>query len=162
MNNKVLLGIGVLLCLVGLLKPNLNSIINKPHNPTNAVVVDKPSDADILTAATKVVDILRNNNASSDDCLRLSGLYYDMAQLISLDGDKQLVRNTEEVRQANRISGLMLRMNINDKYPNLASAMNTVVVTSMGDDNVPLTPELRKKATDAFSALSWACTQGAK
>lgn len=161
MNNKVLLGIGILLCCVGLFKPDL-SLLNRPNNPSVSVEIEKPSNEELLSSAQKVVDVLKNNNASGTDCSRLSGLYYDMAQLISLDGDKQLVRNTEEVRQANRISGLMLRMNINDKYPNLASTMNAVVVASMGDDNVPLTPELRQKAADAFMALAWACDKGAK
>lgn len=161
MNNKVLLLIGVVLCVVGLLKPNFSNII-KPSSPTNAVVVDKPTNQDVLVVAEKIISILRNNNASSADCLRLSSLYYDLAQLISLDGDKQLVRNTDEVRQANRISGIMLRMNINDKYPDLGSSMNDLIVAAIGDDNIPLTADLRQKAADAFLALSWACNQGAK
>lgn len=161
MNDKVLLTIGIILCCIGFFQPNLN-IIHGPVAPSNVVDIEKPSNTEILNAAQKVVDILRKDNASRADCLRLSSLYYDMSYLLSLDGDKQLVRNTEEVRQSNRISGLMLRMNLNDKYPNLASAMNTVVVTGIGDDNIPLTPELRKKASDAFMALAWACKEGAK
>jgi hypothetical protein len=44
----------------------------------------------------------------------------------------------------------------------LASAAKAVIVSSIGDDNVPLNKDLRAKAVDGFRALAWACDQGAK
>lgn len=166
MNDKtkkiVLLSVGVVLLLIGLIKPSLNNVLPTPTRPIVSVEVSAPKDPTLLSLAQEVAKNLQDNNASKDDCLRLSSLYADLASLISLSGEDEVVKNTEEVRQANRIAGLMLKMNLNDKYPNLATAMNNLVIKTIGDDNISLTPELRVKTVDSFNALSWATNEGAK
>ena len=162
MNNKhLLLLVGGALIVIGLVKPNFNNIVS-PNTPSSVISVEKPGDSNLLELSNKVAQVLKDNNASKSDCVRLSGLYGDLATLISLDEKDEVLKTTEEVRQANRIAGLMLRMNLNDKYPNLGSTMNSLVVKTMGDDNVPLNKELRAKAVSAFKALSWATLEGAK
>lgn len=164
MNSKyILLAVGIALLGVGIIKPNLNNNPFKPNpSPQIVVDIDKPVDPLLLANAQKVADILKKHNADDADCYRLASLYRDLAQLVSLDGEWQVVRNTEEIRQANRLSGVMLRMNINDKYPDLAISLNNVLVGSLGDDDVSLNSDLRTKAVDAFMALSWACVEGTK
>ena len=161
MNKNLLLVIGGVLIIIGLVKPNFDSVVPSP-NPSSVASVEKPSDSNLLELSNKVAQVLKDNNASKSDCVRLSGLYGDLATLISLDEKDEVLKTTEEVRQANRIAGLMLKMNLNDKYPNLASTMNSLVVKTMGDDNVPLNKELRAKAVSSFKALSWATLEGAK
>ena len=56
----------------------------------------------------------------------------------------------------------MLRLNIKDKYPNLAEAAESLIVSAIGDDDVSLSEELRSKSAEAFRALSWAFYQGSK
>jgi len=56
----------------------------------------------------------------------------------------------------------MLHLNIKDKYVDLAESNQALIVDAIGDDNIPLTKELRKKAVDAFMALAWACNEGSK
>lgn len=166
MNDKtkrlVLLSVGVVLLLIGLVKPSLNNVLPTPNRPIVSVEVLAPKDPTLLSLAQEVAKNLQDNNASKDDCLKLSSLYADLASLISLSGEDEVVKNTEEVRQANRIAGLMLRMNLNDKYPNLATVMNNLVIKTIGDDSISLTPELRAKAVDSFNALSWATNEGIK
>jgi hypothetical protein len=48
------------------------------------------------------------------------------------------------------------------KYPDLAEACNSVVVAGIGDEDIVLDKETRKKAVDTFKALSWACYEGSK
>jgi hypothetical protein len=85
-----------------------------------------------------------------------------MATLISLDGEDLVIRNTEEIRQANSLSGLMLKLDMKGKYPDLANAAKDLIVTAVGDDNVDLDKELRNNAVLGFKALAWACNEGAK
>ena len=164
MNSKILLAIGCGLLLVGLLKPNIQfPLNNKPVVVDNIVVVTPPADKNLREKCQLVIDVL--SNAGSDrkkDGQRLSDLYMDLATLIELDGENQVVKTTEEIRQANVLSGMMLRMNIQGKYPGLADAAQTVVISQIGDEAVVLDEELRQKAVEAFRALSWACYEGAK
>lgn len=165
MNSKnVVLGIAVVLVIYGLTgKTKLNNIIPNPVQPVVVEVIAPPTDPAIKEAANKVVASL--TNGSSDrvvDGKRLCGLYWDMATLIELDGNDTVIKTTEEIRQANALSGTMLRMNIKDKYPDLAKNANSVIVAAIGEDNIILTKELRAKAVEGFKALSWACDEGSK
>lgn len=163
MNNKVLLIIGGLLLLFGLIRSDLNFPINKPDN-TNIVVVTPPESSELRDKCKLVRDIFKASSAADkkQDARRLSDLYMDLATLVELDGDEEVVKTTEEIRQANALSGTMLRMNIKGKYPGLSDGAQLVISSQIGDDIAPLNPELRKKAVDAFRALAWACNEESK
>jgi hypothetical protein len=162
MNNKVLLTIGVVLLLLGLVRPNITLPINNPNN-NSIVVVTPPQDLALRDKCKLVIDVLNNGpNDRKQDGARLCDLYMDLATLIELDSDKEAVKTTEEIRQANALSGPMLRMNIQGKYPGLSDAAQEVIVNQIGSDIVPLDAELRKKSVEAFRALAWACNEGSK
>jgi hypothetical protein len=164
MNNKVLLAIGVVLLLLGFFKPNLNFPINNPGPvDTTIVVVTPPETKELREKCQLVIDVLQSGpNDRKQDGKRLSDLYSDLAVLIKLDGENEVVKTTEEIRQANSLSGIMLQMNIKNKYKGLSDATQTVLLSELGDDVVPLDEELRSKAVKAFMALSWACLEGSK
>ena len=115
---------------------------------------------DKARAVTEIVEASDDSTRKSD-CLKLSALYADMATLIELDDDKIIV-DTSSIKEANSIAGKMLKLNIKDKYPNLAEAAQDLVTTGIGDDDILLTKELREKAAESFRALSWAFYQGSK
>jgi hypothetical protein len=165
LNSKSLLLIlaGVLI-FVGLTKPDVTWLV-KPKSPAvdNIVVITPPESKELRDKCSSVIDVLKN--ASSDrkqDGVRLSDLYMDLATLIELDGENEVVKNTEEIRQANSLSGAMLRMNLKNKYPGLSDAAQAVVINQIGDDAIPLDSHLRKKSVDTFRALAWACLEGSK
>lgn len=162
MNTKnLLLLIGAILIVLGLFKPNLSNIVNvTPSNTT--VIVEKPSNTELLDECQDVVNALKKNNDRKYDALRLASLYNDLATLISLDNEDMVVKNTEEVRQANKLAGVMLKLDIKGKYPELAKATNSVIVASLGDDSLMLDDKLRQQAVDGFKALAWACLEGTK
>ena len=56
----------------------------------------------------------------------------------------------------------MLRLDIKNKYENLASEAKEVIVSVIGDDDIPLSPEIRKQAVMSFRYLAWACNEGSK
>ena len=166
MQNKVLLAIGAILVLFGLFKPDFSSVL-KPSNSVCSVesyVTDAPSDPTLLLKAREINDILQQSDDSTrkSDCLKLSSLYSDIATLVELDGEDQVVNNTNAIREVNTIAGKMLRLNIKDKYPNLAETAKSLVVAAIGDDDVALDDSLRTKSAEAFRALSWAFYQGSK
>jgi hypothetical protein len=162
MNNKLLLGVGIALVLFGLFKPNLNFPVVNPNNNT-IVVVTPPQEKDLKDKCQLVINALADGSTDrKKDGTRLSDLYMDLATLIELDGEDEVVKTTEEVRQANSLCGAMLRMNIKGKYPGLPDAAQSVIITQIGDDIVPLDSDLRKKSAEAFRALAWACNEGSK
>lgn len=166
MNNKnILLIIAGLLIFVGLTKPTfINNLINNPSPITinDNLDIAKPSDDKLVSKANDVIKALSQSEDRKKDGKELAKLYLDIAKLISLDGENEIIRNTEEIRQANRVSGLMLNLDIKGKYKNLAEASKDLVVAAIGDDSVPLDAGLREKSVEAFKALAWAFYEGSK
>lgn len=161
MNKNLLLIIGVILLGIGLIKPSfMGNTVNKPAVTNQEFVA--PTSESLKAKADSVIEALSVHSDRKTDGKKLASLYYDIATLISLEGNDEVIKNTEEIRQANKLSGLMLHLNIKDKYPNLAESNQSLIVEAIGDDNVPLTKELRKQAVDAFMSLAWACNEGSK
>ena len=159
MNNKTLLIVAALLITVGLVKPsNFNWRPNIDNKPVSIEVV-KPTNKDLLDSCLDVIKILKGGKS---DAKRLSSLYNDLALLVSLDGEDEVVKTTDEVRQANSLSGVMLRLDMKNKYRGLSSACNNVMISAIGDDSVLLDKSLRNKAVDGFKALAWACNEASK
>ena len=163
MSKKILLIIAGLLIVFGLVKPDLSRFINNNQSVDRIVVVTPPADAALKEVCGPVIESLKNGGSTRvKDGLRLSDLYMDLAILIELDGEDQVVKTTDDIRFANSLSGPMLKMDIKGKYPTLAKDAYNVIVSSIGDDNVPLDPELRAKAVEGFKALAWAFAEGTK
>lgn len=160
MSKNVILLIAGILIAIGLLKPDLSSLVpgNKPKD--SVVFIEAPADENIKKECDDVVKVLRKGSAS--DAVRLRDLFLDISKLIELDGEDLVIKTTEEIRQANSLAGPMLRLDIKNKYENLANEAKEVIVSVIGDDNVPLTTELRKQAANAFKYLAWACNEGTK
>lgn len=163
-NSKVLLLLAGVLIVIGLIKPDLGNLLpnNKPTDVAVVVVVP-PDNEELREKCQLVIDALKNGSSErTRDGKRLSSLYLDLATLVELDGSEEVVKNTEDVRQANLLSGTMLRMNLKGKYPELVAAAQAVLVSQIQDDAVPLDKDLRQKTVEAFRALAWACNEGSK
>lgn len=164
MNKKIVLAIGVALLVLGYTKFDFSRII--PNRPSPSVVdvmeLPEPSDPAVKKEADDVVALLKTFSASKADFRRLRDLYLDIGRLVELDGEDMVIKNTEEIRQANSLAGVMLRLDLKNKFPNLAQECKEVVVVAIGDDNVLLSKELRPKGVDGFNALAWAFNEGSK
>lgn len=164
MNNKTLvLVIGSVLILVGLTRMDLSSFL--PSMPQNIDVMElaEPTDPNVKKEADEVVALVKSYGASSkSDFKKLRDLMLDLGRLVELDGEDEVVKNTDEIRQANSLSGPMLRLDIKNKYKDLKKESQDVVIASIGDDNIPLTKELRPKAVEGFNALAWAYNEATK
>ena len=157
-----LLALAGLLIVVGLLKPDLSSIF-KPGSSVTIDVLELPAPTDetVKKEAEDVVTLLKEAGAKGD-AKRLRDLYLDLAKLVELDGEDEVIKSTEEIRQANSLAGVMLKLDIKGKYPSLAKEAKEVVVASIGDDQILLSKELRVKAVEGLNALAWACNTGSK
>ena len=163
MNNKTLLIIGGILLVIGLVKPNFNLPFDNPQPVNNIVIVSPPADSELKSKCELVINALRNGSSDrKQDGKRLSELCTDLAVLVGLDEENEVIKTTEEIRQANSLSGLMLRINLKNKYDGLSEAAQSVLVSQIGDDIVPLDQSLRNKAVDAFMGLAWAFNEGSK
>jgi hypothetical protein len=163
MNQKnILLGLAGLLIILGLLKPDFSNILG-PNKPAVIDVLELPTPTDetVKKEADDVVILLKEAGAKND-AKRLRDLYIDLAKLVELDGENEVIKSTEEIRQANSLTGVMLKLDIKGKYPNLAKEAKEVVVAAIGDDQILLSKELRTKAVEGLNALAWACNQGSK
>lgn len=165
MNNKLVLVVGIALIGFGLFGKYSTTNILKPTVPAiENYVVDAPGDETLLEKARSVVSVLEESNDSTkrSDCLKLSALYSDIAVLIELDDNDKVIKDTASIREANSLAGKMLRLNIKNKYPNLAESCKDLIVAAIGEDDVVLDEDMRDKACDAFRALSWAFYEGSK
>ena len=163
MSNKFLLVVAVVLIFIGITKPNLNMPINNPKPSDNIVVVVPPEDNNLKEKCQLVIDSLKEGSSDrKTDGKRLAELYSDLATLIRLDKENEVVKTTEEIRQANSLAGLMLQMNLQGKYPGLSDGAESILMDQIGDDIVPLDDTLRGKAVNAFMGLAWACNEGSK
>lgn len=165
MNTKnILLGVALLLISIGILKPDISSwgLPNRnPSVPSENLDLVKPSE-ELLPMVENIVKALSVSSDRKIDGKRLASLYSDMATLISLDEKDEIIKTTEDIRQANKLSGLMLKLDIKGKYPDLPEANEALVKEAIGDDQVLLNPDLRAKAVNGFKALAWACNEGSK
>jgi hypothetical protein len=163
MKNNLLLVVAGLLVLIGLTGFDLTKVNFLPSGPNSVDVLEltEPADENIRKEAFDVVSLLKESNAKSD-AKKLRDLYLDLAKLVELDGEDEVIKSTEEIRQANSLAGVMLRLDMKGKYPNLAKEAKEVVVAAIGDDQILLSKELRVKAVEGLNALAWACNLGSK
>jgi hypothetical protein len=160
-DKKVLLALGGLLILLGLLKPEFSNVFNPRLSVVDVLELPTPTDEAVKKEADDVVALVKESGAKGD-AKRLRDLYLDLAKLVELDGEDEVIKSTEEIRQANSLAGVMLRLDIKGKYPNLAKEAKEVVVAAIGDDQIPLSKELRVKAVEGLNALAWAFNMGSK
>jgi len=161
MDKKVLLALGGLLILVGLLKPEFSDMFKPRPAVVDVLELSVPTDEAVKKEADDVVVVLKEAGIKSE-ARKLRDLYIDLAKLVELDGEDEVIKSTEEIRQANSLAGIMLRLDMKGKYPNLAKEAKEVVVASIGDDQILLSKELRVKAVEGLNALAWACNEGSK
>jgi len=163
-NNNFLLVLAGLLIFIGLNKFDLsvfNIFPNKPTVLVDVLELPAPTDETLLKEATDVANLVKEQMPKVD-ARRLRDLILDIRKLVELDGEDQVITNTEEIRQANSLAGIMLRMDIKGKYANLAKECQEIIVGAIGDDQIVLTPALRAKALSGFDALAWALNEGSK
>lgn len=160
--NTILLIIAGCLIIAGLGKLDLSNLWVVPNRPSVDVMeLPKPTDANVLQQSQDVLAIVKAQ-MDKNEAKRLRDLYLDMQQLIRLDGDDEVIKNTEDILQANSLAGPMLKLDLKGKYPDLAKECKEVVVSAIGDENIQLSPELRTKAMEGFGALAWAFNEGSK
>lgn len=161
--NHILLIIASLLILCGVTKFDGSQLNIFPYRPVEVdnLELSAPTDEAVLKEAQDVLHIVKTE-MPREEARKLRDLYMDMQKLIQLDGEDEVIKNTEEIRQANSLAGSMLKLDIKGKYPNLAKECKEVIVVAIGDDQVSLSKELRAKGMDAFGGLAWAFNEGSK
>jgi hypothetical protein len=153
MNNaKLLLIIGLILVIVGWFKPDVSSVFPNKNSNIDVMELAAPTDAHIK----------EYKSADKRDFKRLRDLYLDLGRLVELDGEDEVITSTEELRQANKLTGVMLRLDIKGKYPDLAKECKDVIVAAVGDDEIKLSTELRPKGVEGFNGLAWSFNEGSK
>lgn len=160
--NSILLVVGALLIGYGL----FGSFIKNNIGPTpvvSVVSIEAPQDPNLRKDCEVVTQtFLKGSGNLKVDGAKLSNLYSDLAKLISLDSENETIKNTDEIRDANRLAGLLYDLDLKGKYPELSTVTTNVVKNYIGDDNVALDKNLRQKAVEAFNGLAWAFYEGTK
>lgn len=166
--NRLLLTIGIILLGIGILKPDLSNIWPINNTPsvstTENYITTPPLDSVLLKQAQDLIVVLSSfdNSDKKIDFLKLSALYHDLSVLISLDEENMVIKDTASIREANSLSGTMLKLNLKNKYKQLAELNSSLVIAGIGDDDVMLDKDKRTKSVEVFEALSWAYYQGSK
>lgn len=164
--DKVVLILAGALVLIGLFKPDFSNLI--PSNRPVAVeteTLQTPVSTDVKTVAEKVTKIFKESTAKDKKVKgqRFKSLMIDLAKLIKLDGEREIVKSTKELRLANSIAGRMSDLDMKGEFTDLAKTCTEVLAASLGGtEDILLTPELREKGGDGFLAIAWAVEQGLK
>ena len=163
-NNLVLILAGTLV-LIGLVKPDFSNLLpNKPAVVENEALTAPASD-EVRVVAEKITKIFKESSAKDKKIKgqRFKSLMVDLAKLIKLDGEKEVVKSTKELRFANAVAGNMSDLDMRGEFVDLAKTCTEVVAASLGGtEDILLTPELREKGGDGFLAIAWAVEQGLK
>jgi hypothetical protein len=161
MSKNSWLVVGVALICFGLYSSNSIRVPSFPFTPvSNTLVIPEPNE-ELKELAKPIVEALQNGSSDrTTDGYRLASLYKDMAILISVD--KDVIKTTEAIRQANILSAKLLNINLKGKYDGLADATNNLFREYVSGNAVVLDDELRKKSTEAFNALAWGFLEGSK
>lgn len=163
-NKNVLLVIAGILIFIGVIRPDLSSLglLSNGRATIDVMELAAPTDEAVKKEAEDVVRVLKSSGGPKSDFKKLRDLALDLGKLVELDGDDLVIKNTEDIRQANALSGPMLRLDIKGKYVDLAKEAKEVIVASIGDDNIVLSKDLRAKAVAGFNSLAWAYNEASK
>jgi len=163
-NNLVLILAGTLV-LIGLVKPDFSNLLpNKPVVVENETLSAPVSDG-VKAVAEKITKIFKESSAKDKKIKgqRFKSLMIDLAKLIKLDSEKEVIKSTKELRFANAVAGNMSDLDMKGEFVDLAKTCTEVIAVSLGGtEDILLTPELREKGGDGFLAIAWAVEQGLK
>lgn len=163
--NNLILILAATLVLIGLVKPDFSNLLpNKPTVVENEALAAPVSD-EVRVVAEKITKIFKESSAKDkkNKGQRFKNLMVDLAELIKLDGEKEVVKSTKELRFANAVAGNMSNLDMKGEFVDLAKTSTEVVAASLGGtEDILLTPELREKGGDGFLAIAWAVEQGLK
>jgi hypothetical protein len=175
MSKSFVLVIGVVLIAVGVFKPDLSNLLPNNGGGDSVVVPSvefaEPTDPNLMASALKVADALKIGENHKEDGLALAKLYHDIARLIELDGDNEIVKTTTEIAEVNSVAGRLMNLQLRGQYPDLAKAAKSLVVNALNGevdaeesevDVAVLNAESRSVAVAAFDALAWGCFEGSK
>jgi hypothetical protein len=161
MNKNSWLILGIALICFSLYSSNTIRIPSFPTNPVKETINIPEPNTELKELSEPIIRALREGSSDrKTDGYRLACLYKDMALLISVD--KDILKTTEAIRQANVLSAKMLNIDLKGKYDGLADATNNLFKKYVSENSVVLDDELRRKSTEAFNALSWAFLEGSK
>jgi hypothetical protein len=163
-NNLILILAGTLV-LIGLVKPDFSNLLpGKPVVVENEALAAPASD-EVKAVAEKITKIFKESSAKDKKFKgqRFKSLMIDLAKLIKLDSEKEVIKSTKELRFANAVAGNMSDLDMKGEFVDLAKTCTEVITVSLGGtEDILLTPELREKGGDGFLAIAWAVEQGLK
>ena len=161
MSKNSWLVVGVALICFSLYSSDSIKVPSFPFTPVSDTLVIPEPNEELKKLAEPIIEALKNGSSDrATDGYRLASLYKDMAILISVD--KDVIKTTEAIRQANILSAKLLNINLKGKYDGLADATNNLFREYVSSNAVALDDELRKKSTEAFNALAWGFLEGSK
>jgi hypothetical protein len=162
-STRLLLLVGLVLVIFGLLKPDMSGLFPNKNTNIDVMELTAPTDVNVKKEADEVVSLLKGySSPDKSDFKKLRDLYLDLGRLVQLDGEDEVIKSTEDLRQANKLAGVMLKLDIKGKYPDLAKECQDVIIAAIGDDDVSLSKELRPKGVEGFNGLAWSFNEGSK
>jgi len=150
----------VLLCVAFFEANILEAIKNidiTPETPEEVVVVNitPPSEANkVLTETIQRFEI------EVKDAKEISDFYGQLADVIRDDAVDQIIVQNKPFRDWYIKSGsLNFTPSLKGKYIGLGSAIDAVLMGTLGDQDIKWTPQMRKNAAEICDAIAWAVHQ---
>lgn len=128
---------------------NVNIVV-----PDVEIAIPEPS----VTNKT-LVEGLSDVVTDKKDRIQLRDFFATLAHVI--DTDPNLIKTTSDFKEYNSLSGQLnfTGLDLKDKYNDLGEAIDKVIVSTLGLENVNMTPEKRKVLVDVLNAVAWSFNQ---
>jgi len=122
---------------------------NLPDGPEPNVYTPTPTQQAQLLPVQKVLETY------PDAREELGNMFYGLSTVI--ENDRRIFKTTRDVRDTHERAGaLAVQTGQIPKIPGYPEAVGHFIELQVGNENVPLTDEMRSRIVDTFQALGWA------
>ncbi len=135
----------------------LRNIDLTPNSPEEVVVVNITPPSEVNKSLTKqvqdfVIDV--------KDAKEISDFYGQLADVIRDDSIDEIIVQNKSFRDWYMKSGsLNFTPALKGKYIGLSTAIDAVLMGTLGEEDIKWTPQTRKNASEVCDAIAWAVHQ---
>jgi hypothetical protein len=133
-------------------------IIEFVKNNIPAVVVDDTNNTAIPKpniAYQTLVEPLRQMEIDKKDAVEIRDFFWQLSQMIQ--HEPGFIKTTAQFREFNMVAGGLnfAGLEMKNKYPDLGEAIDSIIMDSIGKQNVPLDDDKRAKLYKTLHAIAW-------
>ena len=155
MSNNIKLVLVIALLIGGMWGKQIVELV-KDNIPT--IVIDDTNRTDIPKPNVEyqtLVEPLSQMEIDKKDAVEIRDFFWQLSQMIQ--HEPGLIKTTAQFREFNMVAGGLnfAGLEMKNKYPDLGEAIDSIIMDSIGKENVPLDDDKRAKLYKTLHAIAW-------